>query len=81
MFGNFVINPTYIGKTTRSLRKVVPILTGVGFYLFANKFYINMAYLAQLELYDQLPLNLRRFMETRDHRYLITIDSSELKSI
>jgi len=78
LFGAAIINPTYIGKTTRSLRKAIPLITGYGFYKGADWLFNKNSYLNGLIIYDGMPYNFRRYMETKDHRYLATLDLNDL---
>jgi hypothetical protein len=73
------MNPLFTGKTSRTLRKLVPLLCGLVLYSYARLHYNKFAYLTHLEFYDDMPPEYRRFMETRDHRYLMIIEAKSLK--
>lgn len=74
-----IINPTYIGKTSRLLRKSLSILCGFAFYKAATIAFNKYAYLVHLQTFDSMPLHYRRCIESLDHRYLFQIDFSDLK--
>jgi hypothetical protein len=74
LFGAAVINPVYTGKTSRVVRKIVPLVCGYYFLKFTHNYTTNRKYFYTLKFYDHYPPHMRQYLQTKDHRYLLIFD-------
>lgn len=71
LFAAAVVNPIYIGRQSRLLRKIVCGLFGTCFVIGMYNYYSNVKYQYYIKFFDYYPPHVRKFLEAKDHRYLL----------
>ncbi len=74
LFGIMVINPIYLGRGSRVLRKIVPIISAYFSYNCANNIFERTKTELFMKYYDHFPPHMRQFLHRWDHRLLLELD-------
>ena len=71
-FGAFIFNPLFCSRTSTVLRKFVVVFFGAYFFVGANNHFENKLALYSIGMYDYYPESVKRYLYTKDYRYLQT---------
>jgi hypothetical protein len=72
--GAAVINPMYTGRSSKLLRKIIILFSGLTSLLMAHNVLGSWKYNYQVKFFDYYPPHVRDFLKTKDHRYLLLFD-------
>ena len=73
-FGAAVLNPIYVGRSSRLLRKFVPCVSSLVFYHFFLHNYNSWKYIYYLKFWDYYPPHVKEYLKSKDHRHLLLTD-------
>lgn len=73
-FAAVVINPNYTSSKSYYMRKFNLLAFGTVFFAYGEKRYQDQRTMMMLKMYDYMPFEVKRAMQTKDYRHLALFD-------